>query len=125
MKNKLNILLIAACLVVTSGCASFEKNAGKTLASVATSVDAGMKAWASWVVAGKTIPEQETKVKEAYRQYQLSMDIAKNAYVASSQTGDQNIYNVAANALIQSSSSLLQLLQSFGVAVDTTKVKIN
>lgn len=114
MKHKLNILLAALLL---TGCAGFEKNAGKTLASIAATVDAGMKGWAAYVVTGKATAGDEVKVKAGYQQYQMSMTLARDAYFASVQTGDTASYEAAFQSLVKNKDSLMTLLQSFGIAV--------
>lgn len=116
-RNKIYLVSIlylgAALLMWTQGCVTFEANAGKSLATVATTVDAAMKGWASWVVAGKTTPDQEAKVKFAYGQYQISMDIAKNAYLTSVASTDKSVFETANLVLQQNKQNLLNLIQTF------------
>jgi hypothetical protein len=72
-----------------------------------------MKAWASYVAAGKAKPEQETKVRAAYSKYQLAMlsviDAGKVATTSGNQTALQTV--VAAAAAAQ--ADLVALVKSF------------
>ncbi len=102
--------LIAILLL---GCASFNNTAGKLLVSAAMTVDASMKGWASYVVAGGSTPEQENEVKTLYKKYQAAMSVAQTAYVAAASGGDKTVWNNASAALTASSGALSSLVQTF------------
>ena len=95
------------------GCATFQNNAGKTLASAAATVDAAMKGWAAFVVAGGATDAQQAQVRAAYGKYQLAMSAAETAYLTAVKSGDQSAWGTAASALLASQSQLIALVQSF------------
>lgn len=100
------IILLAFLL----GCASFNTNAGKSLASVAVAVDTAMKGYASFVVINKPNQQQQNRVRVAYSQYQTAMDAAEKAYISLVKTGDRSAWLKASEALVASQSSLLALI---------------
>lgn len=112
MKKTMAMAGLALALLVT-GCATFQANAGKTLSSVAITVDAAMKGWAAYVVAGGATPDQETQVRAAYHKYQLSMSAAQSAYAALVATGDQPAWTQAASILTATQQQLVGLINSF------------
>lgn len=95
------------------GCATFDQNAGKTLASVAASVDAAMHGWATYVVTAKVSDADQAPVKAAYVKYQASMAAAEAAYIALVKSGSQPAWTAAKDALVASQSQLLALIQAF------------
>jgi hypothetical protein len=112
MRTKLSMMVVMAALVC-AGCASFQQNAGKTLASIATTVDAAMKSWATYVVVtGKATPAQEAQVKGAYAQYQAAMTSAVAAYGGLSSAAGQPAWNQALATLTGVQTTLLQLVQA-------------
>jgi len=108
--RKLIPLLALAFLI---GCATFQGNAGKVLATAATTVDAEMKGWAAFVVAGGATDAQQAQVRAAYSKYQIAMSAAETAYMTAVKTGDQSSWGTAAAALLASQSQLIALAQSF------------
>lgn len=60
---------LAAVLVLTVACTA-NKATYVALGVTVHTVDVGMKLWAQQVVAGQTKPEQEAKVRDAYKKYQ-------------------------------------------------------
>ena len=67
-------MFVAGC---SSGCTTSQKSATyKTLNIIATSVDAGMKAFADAVVAGKVPQATQDKVKALHGSYTKSMQAA-------------------------------------------------
>ena len=82
--------ILLAFAMVIAGCQSLTpaQSAGKTLATVATSVDVSMQAWADYVVWAEANPateraellRSEGKVKSAYERYQSAMRLASAAY---------------------------------------------
>jgi len=105
------IPIIALAFLV--GCASFQNTAGKLLASTAATVDAAMKGWAAYVVAGGATDDQQKQVRESYGRYQLAMKGAESAYLASVKNADRSGWAAASAALTASSSQILALVQSF------------
>lgn len=102
-------LLIATMLC---GCATWQKNGGKLLASTAVAVDSAMQGWAVWVVDGKATAGDEAKVKLAYIKYQLAMKGASEAYMASVKLGDESIWKRAVAGLMASHDELVALIQN-------------
>lgn len=109
MKNT----IVAIALVALMGCASFQSNAGKSLATVATTIDAAMKGWAGYVVAGGASETQQTEVKAVYHQYQVVMFAAETAYIEMSKTGDRTAWQKASDALTASQNQILALIKTF------------
>jgi hypothetical protein len=110
--NKKLILMLMATLVCV-GCASLEQTAGKVLSSTAITVDATMQGWAQWVAAGQATPEQEGRVKAAYLQYQMSMQVASSSYQIMVTTNDKTQWEKARDALLANSQTLISLVNSF------------
>ncbi len=95
-------------------CASTLNNAGKTLASIASTVDEGMKGWATYVVINKPPINQEQAIRDMYSKYQSSMLIAKIAYAtAAAEPTNTSALTVALSTLEASRFQLLGLIQSF------------
>lgn len=103
------ITLIAFAFLV--GCASVQTNAGKTLASVAVAVDSAMKGWALHVVANGATEQQQAPVKQAYKDYQMSMALAEQAYLVLVKTGDQSAWSAAKMALTSSQGQLVTVIE--------------
>ena len=108
MKN----LITVFALVALVGCASFQNSAGKTLASVATTVDAAMKGWAAYVVAGGASEVQQNEIKVLYRQYQIAMFAAETAFIELSKTGDRTSWSQAEPNLVKVQTSLLGTIKT-------------
>lgn len=106
-----SFLLVA---ILATGCATYLENTGKTLASVAITVDGAMKGWASWVKTGHATQANEDSVKAAYEKYQLAMQTAEDAYLSVSKlsTPDtQKAVTVALAALDGCKNDLLTIIQ--------------
>lgn len=97
-------------LLFLLGCASFTSNAGKSLASISTSVDAAMKGWATYVAINKLPEAKQVKVREAYEQYQFAMFAAEQMYLSLVKTGDRSGWAKASEALVSSQGALLLLI---------------
>src|SRR5215472_4591880 len=94
-------------LVALVGCASFQSNSGKFLASTAQTVDALMKGWAYWVVQNNVSTNQQAGIKSAYGTYQRAMLVASNAWEDSVLAGGANATWISAsNAVQQAQDSL-------------------
>ncbi len=103
MKTRFAIMFGAIALAFTLvlvGCTTFQSNAGKFLATTATVVDTSMQAWASFVVAGKTTPAEQAKVRELYLSYQGYMMVATNSYALAMTTGDYTLFTSPSNDLV-------------------------
>lgn len=99
-------MAVILAIVAFAGCTTVKTNAGKTLASVAVTVDASMKAWAALVVAGQTNPQQEANVKAYYARYQQAMVVARSAYAILATTGDATQWKIASTELINSQNAI-------------------
>lgn len=97
-------------LLFLVGCASFNSNAGKTLASVATSVDTAMKSYAVYVAVNNVPAQKQSPVRMAYGNYQLAMSAAESAYISLVKTGDRTAWVKASEALVASQGPLLALI---------------
>lgn len=106
---------IGICLVTMffTGCVTPEKTAYRSLATISVTVDTSMKVWGTWVAQGKATPADEAVVRKSYSIYQSSMKVAQAAVVSinSSPSGQSNL-NVALNAVADSASTLVQLVQT-------------
>lgn len=100
-------LLVATMLC---GCATWQKNGGKLIASTAVAVDSAMQGWAVWVVDGKATAGDEAKVKLVYIKYQLAMKAASEAYVASVKLEDKSIWTQAVAGLVAAREELIALI---------------
>lgn len=113
MKTKLIAPMLALVLMATA-CATFQQNAGKTLATVASTVDLVMRGWATYVVVdGAVSVEKQDKVREAYAKYQISMATAQAAYNGLSTSAGKPAWDQALAVLNASSGSLIQLVNAF------------
>jgi hypothetical protein len=119
VKRKLPEILAASFVLsgflligLAPGCATWQSNAGKVLASTALTVDASMKGWATYVVKNNISDHQQAPVKDAYAKYQLAMTAAQSAYGAAVANGDQSGWVQAQAALTASSTALTQLIGS-------------
>lgn len=83
------------------------------MASTALAVDAAMEGWAVWVVKGQATQEQEDKVRAAYEKYQISMEIASNAYTNSIVTGNRSAWQVAQSILVTNGKNIGALVFQF------------
>ena len=100
-------------LMFALGCASFQTNAGKTLASTAMTVDAAMKAWSKYVDKNGVDPARNLAVKTAYIRYQAAMQTASMVYVHLSQSKDQSQWVDAAANLLRDSQAVVKLIKAF------------
>lgn len=103
-------LVVLAFLV---GCATFNDKAGKSLATVASTVDAAMKGYARYVVIAQLTDAQQAPVKAAYIKYQASMTVAEKAYIELVKNNDQTSWTAALNVLTATEADLLSLVSSF------------
>lgn len=119
MKNAIAAIALAALVM---GCATFQQNAGKTLATIATTMDAAMSGWATYVtVSGSVSPSQQEQVKQAYEKYQAAMTTALAAYNSLNTTAGQPAWNQALTALQAAQGTLTQLLNAFMPASKTAE----
>jgi hypothetical protein len=107
-------LYIAIVALFCVACASTLSTTGKLLGSTATTVDEGMKGWATYVVLNKPPIQQENAVRDAYSKYQASMLTAKIAYAtAAAEPTNTAPLDIALKTLDASRIQLLLLIQSF------------
>ena len=100
-------------LILALGCASFQTNAGKTLASTAITVDAAMKGWAKWADQNGRDPARDLSVRTAYVRYQMAMQVASSAYVRLAQSQDRSQWNTASANLLKESAAVLDIIKAF------------
>ncbi len=105
---------IIALAVLLTGCTTLTNDsAGKFLASTAATVDAAMKAWATYVVVAKIDAEGQAEVKSAYVKYQASMAVAETAYVALVKDGNKVTWASAKTVLTATSKQVGDLINLF------------
>lgn len=103
MRTSISVIALAFLL----GCATFNDNAGKVLATVAKTVDTAMQGWAQYLKLHPLPPSKQMRVKSAYEKYQLSMAAAEKAYIELVKTGDRTAWQAAAAALTAAQADLL------------------
>lgn len=113
-------LLLAGLLL--GGCATPatpQQTVGKSLATIAQTVDAGMKGWAKWVdlrlhTPGASPAEllmNEGRVKVAYERYQSAMAAARKSYAAWTTSGPRPAdLDTTVAALSAAQADLLSLI---------------
>jgi len=104
-----------AVVFLLVGCSTTWQDAGgKSLATIAQSVDAGMKGWEAYSVASGLADNDpaELRVKSAYIQYQNAFNVALTAYNAAATTKDQSVWAQASTALSASEGNLLNLINA-------------
>src|SRR5690349_16975948 len=109
----MNKLLLTFALLALCSCTNFQNTGAKVLTSTALTVDAAMKGWAAYVVAGGATPQEEQNVKAAYSQYQIAMMVAQKSYVAAVNSNDQTGWTQARLTLSSSSAQLTTLIQRY------------
>lgn len=95
--------------LLCAGCA----NTGKFIASTSTTVDATMQGWAIWVADGHATPEARHKVDVMLARYHDAEDVALQAYLEATKTGNDTALKKAKAALLAASDDLLALIASF------------
>lgn len=114
MKRAVNgMAIVALAALMWCGCAIVQNNAGKTLATVATTVDAAMKGWATYVVMGQASASQEDQVRAAYVRYQACLATANAAYQGLASAGGQPAWEQALASLQGAQGTLLELVAAF------------
>ncbi len=122
MKTALKLLTLT-CLVTTllCGCASnWQTATGKSLATIAQTVDTAMKGWATYVVVAKVQESQQARVRAAYIQYQVAFNTALTAYGGAVSAADQSLLGKTQAALVASQQSLLALITSLSTPKSAT-----
>lgn len=120
MKYIATLILAVAFLGLATGCTTLtpQQASGKTLVSIAQTVDATMKGWATWVTvksdtATPVSAQAEDAVKTAYQKYQSAMAVARTAYVSATDANNTTALQAALAALQSSQAELLQLITTF------------
>jgi hypothetical protein len=105
--------IVAFMSVLLCGCQTTWQDAtGKSLASIAQSVDSAMKGWAAYAAAKDIRPDNivHTRVQAAYAEYQLAFSSALSAYNAAVLSNNQSGWLKASEALTAAQQSLVQLI---------------
>jgi hypothetical protein len=113
MKRLLRWLTVTVCItMLLNGCASnnWQTVVGKSLGTIAQSVDSAMKGWATYVVMNNVPDSDQQKVRNVYLQYQVAMQGAQRAYGAAVTANDQSIVTQAMTALSAAQSQILTLV---------------
>lgn len=105
MKTLTNTLILGMLAVYLTACSTV----GKTLATTATTVDAAMKSYATFVALGKVSEKDQAKVKVAYQDYQKSFTIALSIYNSS---GSGPISFESASRILKTNKAVLLSLIS-------------
>lgn len=115
MKVKLLTLSLMVSMLLC-GCATttWQDTTAKTLVTVATTVDAAMKAWAIHVVNDNVPAVNQEPVQQAYVQYQVSFNIAKTTYVTAIANKDNSLVSQVIAQLQANEANLLHAVQAFG-----------
>lgn len=107
---------VVLMLALFTGCASWEKNSYRSIATTATLVDATMNAWGDYVRAGMAKPEDEVVVKKAYQRYQQAMAAAKVAVAVGRAAKDSQAESAAGKAIdgvASAASEIVALIRVF------------
>lgn len=113
MKRLVTLASLLFCIsVFNTGCSTTNTQA-KLLASTVLTVDAAVKGWHSFVVAGGGSQEQDAKVQLAYIKYQAFEALAEKALITSMQTGDKTFYTQANIQLQAAQKEILDLVTLF------------
>lgn len=93
------LVIVAGC---SGGCTTSQKAvAYKTLNIIATSVDAGMKAFTDAVVAGKVPQQTQDKIRNLHGQYQKALQAAiLAARFDTSKVAPENLQALASELLV-------------------------
>lgn len=112
----MKILFLCTLLVALVGCKSTPQSiAIKSEGVIITSVDLGMKGWATYVNAGKATQQQVDTVKSAYNTYYNAQLIAESALTMYIQTGSTNATTINATSAEVSvaETALLNILNQY------------
>ena len=125
MNNRLAYLsVLSALCLLFAGCATQppQQVAGKSLVTIAATVDHAMQGWAKWAVQQRANPaadqaqllRNEGAVSRAYEQYQAAMRVARVAYreATTDPLADQTALDAAIRAVNAAQSSLLGLIST-------------
>ena len=103
MRTTISVIALAFLI----GCATFNDNAGKVLATAATTVDTAMTSWAQYLKLHPLPASKQMRVKSAYVSYQASMAAAEKAYIELVKTGDRTAWAKVAAALTASQAEVV------------------
>lgn len=101
-----NILPIVSLAVLLTACATLYSS----VVTITSVVDTAMKAWAELSVAGKTTAAVDAKVIAAHNKYRESCAVAAKALKAYKESGDNNQYVAALNAVKAVATDLVALI---------------
>lgn len=115
VKQTLTVLALGTFLVVgCGGCKSVtpEQAAYRSLGTIATSVDQGMKAWGEWVAMGKATAADVEKSKQLYEKYQAAMRVARDAALTVKQNPEAGTWNIALTTVEAAAGDLLSFVST-------------
>lgn len=116
-KNKtLSVVLCVALAVSIMACASFTKNAYRTLSVAGSTYDVGMRSAADLYQQGKITDGQKTEVVDVATQYRNAYIVAVDALVAYEKTDtaeDKDRVEAALTEFSKVSGQLISLLQKY------------
>lgn len=115
MNTMKQIIPVFLCLLLVGCTGTPVSNAGKTLVTIAKTVDAAMSGFATWVAvkektAAPVKQEVINQVELTHSRYRQSMEIAKLAYVNASNNSDMTAWNIALASLEGCKTELLNLI---------------
>lgn len=114
--------VLLAGMLLLAGCATWERNSYRTIATTATMVDATMNAWGDYVRAGMAKSEDEEVVRKAYKRYQQAMASAKVAVEVARAAESSPAKDAAGKALdgvSAASAEIVALIRQFTTAKGT------
>lgn len=85
----------------------------KTIATITTTVDSARQAWNSFVAAGHATVDEVNTVGQAYTKYQSAVALAQVATISYKTNPDSNSLNAAITAVSDSSSALINVVNTF------------
>ncbi len=112
MKSLITFLL-ALTTMFLSGCAGWQQDGGKTLATVAVTVDSAMKGWATYCATHDVPQDEHGAVRNSYIRYQIAMKSASEAYQAAVMLKDKSAWQQVQGALLASKDDIVTLIKTF------------
>lgn len=113
LDQTLTVLAAAAFIAIgCGGCRSVtpEQAAYRSIGTIATSVDQGMKAFGEWVALGQAQQSDVDKARDLYGKYQAAMRIAKDAALTVKQNPQAGDWDLVLKATEASAADLLNFI---------------
>ncbi len=122
------LVLVCSALCITGvGCqAPADRIAVNAAGSIVITVDAGMKAWASYVNSGKATQKQVDTVKDFYQKYYTATILERDAIVAFEQSkteANKSAWQNAASIAQASFGNLINVIMQYLPADKATALK--